>query len=570
MTGWQRFARWRQENRDQRRLVQRLEDAYDEWQQSQQNPKYLMQGGLLEEWSTLAPDLRDQLLPRRELRTFFTRSDDENQQRASALEQALAEARLREQSRKIRDKLTDLPKQTVEAVLAAINTVGYSLEKFRGEVKHPAQDALYRAACKIRERLRLEGHTGGVWAVAFSPAGDRIVSGSSDTTLRLWDREGNLLGEPLQGHTGGVNAVAFSPAGDRIVSGSDDNTLRLWWSGGWHDWLRRCCTRLLRHGDLVRADDPLAQAACEICQDHGWTRAERAQFLVAQGDRLAYQNQRDPALAKFAAALEIDTTVLETPPQQRVNHLASLGLLAKGQHLAKDGKTDEAIATFETALSLDHTRPFDPVTRTHSLQALGLLSRGRSRLSHYPGHKDFKAQVQQEIANFQQAVQLDPSLGLDPVEHAYRLGITGLERQIGNLARQGQIDEAFAGLEDVQTHLPDYRPAAGLWASLARWGCLHQQAQHPRVQAAAVQAVEMAPENGAYLDTRGLYRALNGDYDGAIQDFQAFITWVEADEIRAQDEKAQAQKQQRQDWIEALQAGQDPFTSKLLVALREQ
>ncbi|MEO1401685.1 MAG: caspase family protein, partial [Cyanobacteria bacterium J06635_1] len=230
MTGWQRFADWRQENRDQRRLVQRLEDAYEEWLGKPEDVKvkYLLQGGLLEEWRSLPLDTRDVLLPRPELRTFFTRSDTQDQENASMLKQALAEAHLREASRKIRDKLTDLPKQTVEATLSAISTVGDSLDAFHGEVKHPAQDALHRAFIKIRERLRLEGHTGSVTAVAFSPEGDRIVSGSNDNTLRLWDREGNPVGDPLQGHTDSVWAVAFSPEGDRIVSGSDDTTLRLW------------------------------------------------------------------------------------------------------------------------------------------------------------------------------------------------------------------------------------------------------------------------------------------------------------------------------------------------------
>ncbi|CCA69054.2 hypothetical protein PIIN_02913, partial [Serendipita indica DSM 11827] len=75
----------------------------------------------------------------------------------------------------------------------------------------------------------LRGHSDSVWAVAFSPDGSRIVSGSSDQTIRLWDaKTGEPVGEPLRGHSNSVLAVAFSPDGSRIVSGSHDDTIRLW------------------------------------------------------------------------------------------------------------------------------------------------------------------------------------------------------------------------------------------------------------------------------------------------------------------------------------------------------
>ncbi|KAG6913344.1 hypothetical protein DXG01_007553, partial [Tephrocybe rancida] len=75
----------------------------------------------------------------------------------------------------------------------------------------------------------LQGHESSVSSVAFSPDGTKIVSGSRDNTVRVWDTAtGQQLGEALQGHESYVSSVAFSPDGTKIVSGSWDNTVRVW------------------------------------------------------------------------------------------------------------------------------------------------------------------------------------------------------------------------------------------------------------------------------------------------------------------------------------------------------
>ncbi|KAI5117713.1 hypothetical protein M0805_006517 [Coniferiporia weirii] len=75
----------------------------------------------------------------------------------------------------------------------------------------------------------LTGHSDRVWSVAYSPDGRHIVSGSEDKTLRIWDTQtGSPVGEPLTGHSGIVWSIAYSPNGRYIVSGSYDKTLRIW------------------------------------------------------------------------------------------------------------------------------------------------------------------------------------------------------------------------------------------------------------------------------------------------------------------------------------------------------
>jgi WD40 repeat protein len=75
----------------------------------------------------------------------------------------------------------------------------------------------------------LEGHSNEVLCIAFAPDGKRVVSGSQDHTVRIWDAQtGALVAGPFEGHSGWVRSVAFSSDGKRVISGSNDETVRIW------------------------------------------------------------------------------------------------------------------------------------------------------------------------------------------------------------------------------------------------------------------------------------------------------------------------------------------------------
>ncbi|OAX33966.1 WD40 repeat-like protein [Rhizopogon vinicolor AM-OR11-026] len=103
----------------------------------------------------------------------------------------------------------------------------------------------------IKPRQTMRGHTRTVCSVVHLPGKRQIITCSENGSLRLWDLEsGAQIGDDWRddGKEAGVTAMALSPNGKTVASGSRDGKVKLW-----DVERRKVISKWTGHSDLVQS-----------------------------------------------------------------------------------------------------------------------------------------------------------------------------------------------------------------------------------------------------------------------------------------------------------------------------
>jgi len=393
-----------------------------------------------------------------------------------------------------------------------------------------------------RKRV-LRGHQSLVSGVAIEPSGRLVGASSWDGSVRLWEENGarslHVLRTDQQ-----PDGIAFSKDGTRVAAWSRGNRVRVWDTETGAE-----VSTLIGHSEWV------SRAAFD-----------RTSNLIATASA-------DGTVRVW----ETETGLLLTTLQPEAGELTDVVLLDR--RILTASHTGAVIA-FECAICLPPeqllARTCTAVTRNMSedewRQTFG-SSAYRKTCDTAPVHPSLLQEafrladddrLKEALARVDAIAALDEQALPDVVGIRQELTVRANLRQADGMLEDGSVREAIELLEKVEHEYPQRGVPYQMWNEVCWMGALEGFARD--VMDHCERAVLSSPEDerGATMDSRGVARALVGDYKGAAKDFQAFLEWAEDEGL------PQTQVKLRLLWLEKLGRGENPLDARTLDALRHE
>ena len=413
-------------------------------------------------------------------------------------------------------------------------------------------------------------HDRAVRALSFSPK-DRYLATGGDAGAQVWDFNERLV----RRFDGTVQAVSFSPDG-RYLALAERDTAHIW----------ELATGKQVGGSMEYNVEVMDVAFGALSESRGQPylstltmdntvslRDGRTGAVVAQSiyDRTARSTAFSPdgryiataggtegvrvwpwrqdlliplACSRLASNLtwsEWQTELRPEPYRKTCPELpVNTGSFIDGaKAAARAGDFARAVELFQEARKYDPNLNINPKAEALRELAPFKIQLGRTRAQ--------AGDIDGAVRYFREALVLDPKSPVNPEPDARRIASLAKVNRAMTSAREGKGQEALALLHDAERLNPQQQISAQSWNTVCWFGSLLSDATV--VMSACERAVELAPTNGSFRDSRGVARAMSGkDIAGAIEDFEAYVeSTTFAD-----------RKKERLAWIEALRAGTNP------------